>query len=91
MGLSPRGLELSRVKWRLGGRPVRLGCLRGWDRGRRGGRGQAKRIDFRRLLEAELSKRKLEAGLSNQQGWGRDREPSVPGNLPSGRGAGGKR
>lgn len=35
-----------------------------------------KTIELRRLLEAELSKRKQEAGLWNQQGWRRDREPS---------------
>lgn len=59
LGQSPRGLQWSRVKWKLGAGPVRLGCVEGMgqrERGREGGRGQAKRIQLRRLLEAELSK-----------------------------------
>lgn len=36
-GCSPRGLQWSKVKWRLGARPVRLGCVEGeWDSGREG-------------------------------------------------------
>lgn len=37
LGLSPRGLAWNRVKWSLGAGPVRLGSVRGWDRGREGG------------------------------------------------------
>lgn len=54
-------MELSRVKWRLGGRPVRLGQtgvsegVGQWEEGREE---QPKRIELRRLLEAELAKRK---------------------------------
>lgn len=46
-----------------------------------------KTIELRRLLEAELSKRKQEAGLWNQRV--EDRQGALmPGNFPSGRGRG---
>lgn len=55
-------MQWSRVKWRLGAGPVTLRCVEGMGQ-REEGRGQAKRIELRRLLEAELSKRKQEAGF----------------------------
>lgn len=62
LGQSPRGLQWNRVKWKLGAGPVRLGCVGGMGQSA-GGRGQVKRIELRRLLEAELSKGKQRVGL----------------------------
>lgn len=52
-------MEQGKVK--LGAGPVRLGCVEGMGQ-MEGGRGQTKRIELRRLLEAE-PKGKQKAGL----------------------------
>ena len=66
-------MELSRVKWRLGGRPVRLGQtgvsegVGQWEEGREE---QPKRIELRSLLEAELAKRSRRLASEINRGGG---------------------
>lgn len=56
---------------------------------REGRRGQAKRIELRRLLEAKLSKTEKAGGWTPKStGVGEGQGALVPGNLPSGRGRG---